>query len=498
MSSENANKDSSVEPEPDFVDCLNELPKLEPQPQQERKIERYNDRYLTWRQLSKDEARLKYYIKNNLISQNSERSNPSNFHSNSVETVVTMSGQSTPVFNATDPELQGLTPAQLAYLNQKVIDQLNANPGHTRVMNVNTRIDPPSYNPDSQTSASFFTKCEKYFRSQGYNDTQFHNMAQTIVKGNMRLWYDGIIDKIANWEDFKREFAARFDNSAVQEKRRSLLYTRKQKYHESCEQFIQEMVNLAKQVDPAEDEKKSVERAYNALIPDIRRATGALSNLTVNSLLEILASTYQTIQSSDRLHYTQTKLPPLYGYSVAQGPQIQQTSGRGRGIGDGRGSWFRPRSNSFPSQFFRQPPHNRMQQQNTQIQQPSSSQYVQRTQIPTFVNNVNQSASNTLNTPNNWQSQPSQNSNFRQRSNSIPNNTGFRSAFDKSNIRCHKCNNLGHFAKECTTQPISMAIPANTHEQQYSDYDYQQPSTSTASLNSQGRVPQSFGRGSSQ
>jgi hypothetical protein len=83
---------------------------------------------------------------------------------------------------------------------------------------------------------------------------------------------------------------------------------------------------------------------------------------------------------------------------------------------------------------------------------------------------------------------------YRSRSNSIP-NSNFK--FDKGNLKCHKCQQPGHFANECPkNQGMVMAITGDGNEQQH--MQQQQPSTFAGNLNSQWGDSQNYGRGSSQ
>ncbi len=510
MSEQTTNKQvENREETENFFDCNSTLENADIH---KKPIERIHEKFITHRQQYRDVNRFNYYFKN-FMSQSEDQSQvevQSSFLSsennlNISHNTMTQAGSSGNIsqgFESTDPELNGLSEAQLAYINQRLASELsnaNANTRPIRVTNLNSRIDPPVYNPDAMTSSSYFTKCEKYFQAQGCQVPQYHNMAHMIMKGNMLLWFDSIVDRINSWEDFKKEFKDRFDNANVQAKRNTLLYTRKQKYHESCEQFIQEMVTLAKQINPTEQESVSVKRAFDGLIPDIRCIAGNLHNLTVNSLLEILQSTYDTIKSRDRLHGINTRLPPLHGYTVGSGPQYQPHENRGRG----RGGIFRPRSYSLP-QVYPSTQHSSFQQRT--FQQRNNSQFQQNHA------NMQPGPSNQIQTQPQFNAPQSQfqpphptssfhqhsllkQNGFRARSNSIP-NSNFKQ--DKGNMKCHKCQQTGHFARECSNNPgMVMAITGNDSEQQ-EHMQQQQPSTSAGNLNSQWGDSQSFGRGSSQ
>lgn len=456
-------------------------------------VDRFQEKFLTWKQKHRDEDRLKYYIKNShTFTRPSLTSNLNNTQAN-------MAHLAQPLFDDRDPELNGLSQAQIAYLNRKAREQAdtllaNANPAgaeaqvqlpQNRIVNLNTRVDPPTYNPDTQTSATYFNKCEKYFRSQNIPENQFHNMAHVIMKGNMKLWYDSVVDTINSWDEFKVVFQSRFDSAATKERRMRLLLNRKQQIYEPCEQFIQEMVTLAKQVNPLESEHKSVERAYSALVSDIKRYAGHLSNLTVNSLLEILPTVYETIREDDRRYNRNTRLPPLMGFREQRENKVQtQFTGD---LGNAN-RYFRPRFQP-QSSFVRQsnttyqprallPPQNNTQFGfNSQLSRPSTSTLNPTAAISSTTNNFGQ-----------------QNSTFtpRGRNNfTTTTTTTQQRPIDKSNLRCRKCNNLGHFANECRIQQqsISMAIPA---------FPPHNSEIGTQSLNYQGETSQSYEREYSQ
>ncbi len=389
-------KEKKQDSDEEFYECKEAVEKSEHK--LGRVIERYQEKFLTRKQQHRDQDRLKYYtkIQNSFASQevsfNLSGENTQNMSDQDGSGGIQAGGQAgnatpTQVFDSNDPNRAGLSNEQLAYMNQRLNEHViqTARPSTSiRVTNINPRMDPPYYNPNTMTSDSFFTKCEKYFMSQGYPQAQFHNAVHVILKGNMQLWYDGVVDSIGSWADFKVKFASRFDNRATQEKRNMLLMTRTQTYNDSCEQFILEMVTLAKQINPREDENISVKRAYERLIPDIRKFAGNLDNLTVNSLLEILASTYDTIKAHDRLYGIHTKLPPLHGYS-------SYNTGVGRGQ-------FRQRSNSLPNanqfrprfQSFNNPPTFRTVQYAPNPRFSSNSQPNQQSSFTPQFQNVSQ------------------------------------------------------------------------------------------------------------
>ncbi|CAL8128631.1 unnamed protein product [Orchesella dallaii] len=382
-------------------------------------------------------------------------------------------GPSRSTFSQEDPELRDFSIDQIAYLNQRaneLLDNVAATASTSRVTMVNSRIDPPYYNPDTMSAASFFSKCEKYFRAQSYPESQFHNMIHTILKHNVRLWFDSVVKDINSWEEFKNAFQARFDKPSDQERRKRLLYSRKQK-NESCEQFIQEMVTLARQVDENETENVSVNRAYHGIHPELILNTGCLDNLTINSLMEKLAFTYDAIRARDGRKGGFTWLPPLYGYNVEKGPQYHASGNRGRGRGQGRGYGFRSQPYTMPSQGQQPNPQqiNNIAPQNN----PSfSSQHRNQTQqqMPNQFNRQQHSG--------NYQQQPGNNQTFQRTSFQNQNRGGSSSEnYDKSKMQCRNCNQFGHFARYCPQQQgiANMAFTEQEYPPQYQQQNQEYP-----------------------
>ncbi|CAL8109893.1 unnamed protein product, partial [Orchesella dallaii] len=266
--------------------------------------------------------------------------------------------------NSTDPML-GLSPNRIAKIQNIVSEQVMKQVSHLRITPLNPRVDIPTYDSRRMTSNTFFKRCEDYFRSQGFHEYQFHTVVSVIMQDDMKGWYDNVACSITSWKDFCSQFRDRYDNVQVQEKRKKRLYNRKQQLYESVEQFVHEMVNLARQIDPAEDTSLSVERAKNALHPDLVLGIGELHVKTVNNLIERAGIAIEAIRARDMMYKDKprTMLPPLHGFRSKDEQRTQQSSSRGfTARGNGRQydsnrqldnqrnrQEFRPRINSLPT-----------------------------------------------------------------------------------------------------------------------------------------------------
>ncbi len=309
---------------------------------------------------------------------------------------------------------QGLSPNRVERLKDFVTQQVIQAVSSIKITTLNPKIDMPEYHFERMTSNTFFTKCINYFKSQGYSTIQYHQVVGAILKGDMKLWHDNVTSTINSWDDFCNAFRAKYDSEAVQEKRRRHLYTRRQQFNESVEQFVYEMVNLGRQVNPNDSEETSVDRAYEAMHPDIYRAIGDLHIKTVNNLIEQANRAVRAIRASDKMKGTYTRLPPVYGYK-----KPDERQGRGRSFSVGNGQIFRRQNQESQGTF-----HN----------------------------------SNT---------QPTQGTQFRQRLNSAPN-------VDLASKRCYKCNEVGHLKRDCPNY-ANVAATAMTVSTQSTQ---PQPSTS--------------------
>lgn len=211
---------------------------------------------------------------------------------------------------AADPHLKGLSPTKLDYISKLLMQQSVAVATSMRVVPLNPSINIPIYNENTMTSDTFFTQCELYLTSQGFQAVRFHEVIRIILAGDpsKKLWYDHVSNAIGSWADFKTKFKAKYDSPLVQERRKDML-RRKQRYDEPVEKYVYEIVNLSKQITPGEDEAISVLRAKLGLVADLSLYIGDCK--TVDDLLEKTSIAIEKIKESDRRNGRHTRLPPF-------------------------------------------------------------------------------------------------------------------------------------------------------------------------------------------
>lgn len=185
---------------------------------------------------------------------------------------------------------------------QDLLDKLS----NLRVTAVTTDIPRPSFNPKKMTAESFLQDCERYFNSLGHTDkTMFMSMTKQLFNDTQKGWYDHQGRHAKDWDEFKKQFADRFDGNCEKEERLYELTTRKQKVHEPTEVFIYEMVQLAKYCFIGLKEEEYVEYAQRALHPSLGMILGTNKRTTVPELVSACGEVTKI------LHDTQEDYPPM-------------------------------------------------------------------------------------------------------------------------------------------------------------------------------------------
>jgi hypothetical protein len=106
------------------------------------------------------------------------------------------------------------------------------------------------------------------------------------MKNEFRWWFDSVSSEIQTFNDLETRFTAHYDNAIIRAERARLLHSRKQQHSAPSEQFIHELYNLSKQINPLENEKVILLRIGEAVVPDISILVGDLHPWTLEKLLE--------------------------------------------------------------------------------------------------------------------------------------------------------------------------------------------------------------------
>ncbi|OXA37698.1 Activity-regulated cytoskeleton-associated protein [Folsomia candida] len=357
-------------------------------------------------------------------------------------------------FDNTDPTFQTLSAAQQACVNTFLSQQLSLAGRAIRVANLNTSIEVPKYDERRMTAETFFSKCKNYLGAQGYADVDHHLYLPVIMKGEMKLWYDSVASSIQKWDDFKDKFKARYDNPTVQMERSRQLHSRRQGENDPCEQFIYEMVNLAKQVDPTEPDSMSLKRARDALNPQISALVGELNAWTIENLLERVSEVHTILhRQSRKVNHRAAEIPPLKGLRE----ELQKRKSEHE-YGNNRSYHSRGRTH------FRGGYQNQGNRSNYRDYRPNNSQNS---------SNNSQSYSQNRGSFQHGTNRSSHNSNTYRGRSSARNPSNTRGRQSRADIKCHKCGQFGHYVKECNSpNPIVMAAVSRTN---YQSQDVREP-----------------------
>jgi len=360
---------------------------------------------------------------------------------------------------------------QRAAINNFLAAQVAAAQANVTVSTVNPNIPVPKYKPDVHTAETYLGDIERYFRSMNYRQNNYVQMLPTILSEEQKLWFENTRDNDMTWDIFKQKFTNKYDDWNVTENRSRLLRERQQKDYETVEQFVYEMVRLAKQVNPAEQEKISVLRAKNALVPELRIAIGNIEDFSAEDLIARAATVLRDLKDRDSRNGVTSKLPPLNEHEKRK---MNEQRKRNEQSNNDRGN-FRGRFNNRGYNNFRGTVNVRQPQpNNTQVQQVQNN--VQRQPQNNFRGNYR--------TPQGAGAGPRGlfRGNMRGRGRA---NTSQYPQRDKKDHQCRICKNFGHWERECHS-PVAMSALGEEQRQHFDseadahqEFDQQQQGSST-------------------
>jgi len=180
-----------------------------------------------------------------------------------------------------------------------------------KLTTVSSKIPVPKFESNKDTPTAFLTDVERYFRAQNHPPEQWLYLVKTILPIDAKAWWDHRKQNVLTWNAFRQEFINRYDSWIDINERKRMLYTRQQK-KEPIEQFIYEMVDIAKRLLPDEHLRDSVQRAKQALNHRIRGALGPGLFQTPEELFQACRTIHKDLEQADSRQKFPNYLPPLY------------------------------------------------------------------------------------------------------------------------------------------------------------------------------------------
>ncbi|OXA37707.1 hypothetical protein Fcan01_27492 [Folsomia candida] len=254
-----------------------------------------------------------------------------------------------------------------------------------------------------------------------------------------------------------------------------LLQTRRQSDSDPSEQFIYEMYSSGKQIDPLECEEVNLKRIRDALHPDISALVGDLKEWSVGNLIEQVSGIHSLFSRQNRL-----KLVPPFKSK----PQNSQTDDRNNNFDSSNSREFSHRSlqNSYGNRKYNQGNSNCVNSNSYDSQNQNNykgdrngleSRGMNRGQNSGYFNNpynyLHRGKYSSLHNSN----QIYHNSNQNQYRGNFSGNRSGNSSYNLYRIKCRKCLNYGHYARDCSSKPTGVVTALPEYPQQ--GVDSEQP-----------------------
>jgi hypothetical protein len=125
-------------------------------------------------------------------------------------------------------------------------------------MDRHVRLEPFS-GTASDNAQHFLKDFERYAQCEQWDDSFRLAFVSFYLKGNARVWFDNNEHHFTDWAAFSERFkSAYIDEATIKEKAKKELQERAQRPGESCHDYVQVVLRLCREADPAMSESDKV------------------------------------------------------------------------------------------------------------------------------------------------------------------------------------------------------------------------------------------------
>jgi hypothetical protein len=288
-----------------------------------------------------------------------------------------------------------------------------------RQPNPNVKI--PKYIADKMTADHYLEEVKSYFASQGITKDLVASVS-TILDPAMKAWFIHVRKEGMTWEEFEDSFKAKYDTWFDKQRRMNYLVNRMQLENEPIEDFVWELMSLSKQVFPQEPVADAVRRCRAALTPQLRCHIPDLLVWTPEALIERCKSAVHDMRDHTRQTGNTAHVPTI-NHPQQQGRFNQPYRGQRSNYNPSENGWnqHRKRASNFyqSSTSYHHGPRVTTPTQTTESWKLPIPTHPQTTEMSTYA-------------------QPT-----------VPSQTGYQGQRKTNQIKCFKCNQMGHIARHC-------------------------------------------------
>ncbi|OXA62448.1 hypothetical protein Fcan01_00151 [Folsomia candida] len=351
--------------------------------------------------------------------------------------------------------LDGLSAEQRSRVEKFIAQELTQNKHVIQIRHVNTSIDIPQFDPKRMCTSTYFTNLEKYFAAQGYQYHDYHNYLGGVLKGEFKYWYDAHSHEIGSFRDFKHAFKKKYDDGIMARERMKQFFSRRQKLHDPCEQFVYEMVALGKQIigNSNDDIKGILGNIRDLLYPEIGILIQDDSLADIDDFLNRVGTIHGNLLRQAQQKNKRIEIPPMRGSreELLKQKQNNQSNQFNQSNQSNRNSNYRGREN-YKSSYYGSREY-------------KNGYYNSNNNSNSNCNGNNGNSSNSKNSHNSHnqgksETQSSSQSRGQSRGNSSrgrgTQSRGTRGHPDLTNVRCRRCQRFGHYARDCTATDVAL------------------------------------------